>query len=46
VRDLETRLLGAIASSRNWTIGIVVALLLPIYVMNVTILIFLYNAKP
>jgi hypothetical protein len=46
VRDLEIRLLGAIASSRNWTIGIVVALLLPIYVMNVTVLIFLYNAKP
>jgi hypothetical protein len=46
IRDLEIRLLGAITSSRTWTIGIVVALLVPLYVMNVTVLIFLYNAKP
>ena len=46
IRDLELRLLGAITSSKNWTIGIVVALLVPLYVMNVTVLIFLYNAKP
>jgi hypothetical protein len=46
LRDLELRLLGAINSSRNWTVGIVVALLIPIYVMVVTVLIFLYNAKP
>jgi hypothetical protein len=44
--DLELRLVRDMSALRAWTIGIVVALLLPIYVMNVTILIFLYGAKP
>ena len=43
--DLEKRLLKSDISMRNWIIGIVVALLVPIYVMNISILIMLYNAK-
>jgi len=44
--ELELRLVRDMSGLRGWTIGIVIALLLPLYVMNVTILIFLYNAKP
>jgi hypothetical protein len=46
IAELELRLVRDMSGVRGWTIGIVVALLLPLYVMNVTILIFLYNAKP
>lgn len=46
ITDLENRLIREISSMRNWLIGIVVALIIPVYVLMVTILIFLYNAKP
>jgi hypothetical protein len=46
IADLELRLVRDMSALRGWTIGIVIALLLPLYAMNVTILVFLYNAKP
>jgi hypothetical protein len=44
--ELELRLVRDMSALRGWTIGIVIALLLPLYAMSVTILVFLYNAKP
>jgi hypothetical protein len=46
ITDFENRMLREISSMRNWIISVMAALVLPLYILIATVLIFLYNAKP